>query len=130
MIEILFLCFLAVLVYKTPKELLTFYDTILGKVSTVVLVLLIANSCGLPSAIIFILMVVVISNRIEDKNEFLNLYDYRNVLKKNKITNVKDKTGKKISNITKLSLSGVPFFNKEREIHKYHNCDEIIQAPK
>lgn len=130
MIEILFLCFLAVLVYKTPKELLTFYDTILGKVSTVVLVLLIANSCGLPSAIIFILMVVVISNRIEDKNEFLNLYDYRNVLKKNKITNVKDKTGKKISNITNLSLSGVPFFNKEREIHKYHNCDEIIQAPK
>lgn len=130
MIEILFLCFLAVLVYKTPKELLTFYDTILGKVSTVVLVLLIANSCGLPSAIIFILMVVVISNRIEDKSDFLNLYDYRNVLKKNKITNVKDKTGKKISNITKLSLSGVPFFNKEREIHKYHNCDEIIQAPK
>ena len=130
MIEILFLCFLAVLVYKTPKELLTFYDTILGKVSTVVLVLLIANCCGIPSAIIFILMVVVISNRIEDKNEFLNLYDYRKVLKKNKITNVKDKTGKKISNITNLSLSGVPFFNKEREINKYHNCDEIIQAPK
>lgn len=46
MIEIVFLCFLAVLVYKTPKELLHFYDTILGKVSVVVLLLLIANTCG------------------------------------------------------------------------------------
>jgi len=130
MIEIVFLCFLAVLVYKTPKELLHFYDTILGKVSIVVLLLLIANTCGLPSAIIFILIIVVIANRIEDKNEFLNLYDYRKVFKQNKITNVKDKTGKKIHNITSLTLSEVPFFNKEREIQKYHNCDEIIQTSK
>ena len=130
MIEILFLCILAVLVYKTPKELLLFYDTILGKVSTIAILLIIANSCGIPSAIIFILMIVVISNRIEDKNEFINLYDFRKVLKQNKITNVKDANDKTIQNISKLNLSGVPFFNKEREIHKYHNCEEIIQTPK
>ena len=130
MIEIIFVCILAVLVYKTPKELLIFYDTILGKVSGLVLLLLIGNYFGIPSAIIFILILVVISNRIEDKHEFINLYDYRNILKKNKITNVKDKSGKKITNITKINLSNVPFFNKEREIHKYHNCDEIIQEPK
>ena len=130
MIEILFLCILAVLVYKTPKELLLFYDTILGKVSTIAILLIIANSCGIPSAIIFILMIVVISNRIEDKNEFINLYDFRKVLKQNKITNVKDANDKTIQNISKFNLSGVPFFNKEREIHKYHNCEEIIQITK
>lgn len=130
MIEILFLCILAVLVYKTPKELLLFYDTILGKVSTIAVLLIIANSCGIPSAVIFILMIVVISNRIEDKNEFINLYDFRKVLKQNKITNVKDKNDKTINNISKFDLSHVPFFNKEREIHKYHNCEEIIQTPK
>lgn len=130
MIEILFLCILAILVYNTPSELLMFYDTVLGKVSIIALLLLVANCCGIPAAIIFILMIVVIANRIEDKNSFLNLYDYRKIFKQNKITNVKDKDGKKIHNITNLNLSNIQFFDKEREIHKYRNCDEIIQSPK
>ena len=57
------------LVYNTPSELLMFYDIILGKVSTIVLLLLIANCCGIPAAIIYF-NIVVIANRIEDKMNF------------------------------------------------------------
>ena len=60
MIEIIFLCILAVLIYKTPSELILFYNNILGKVSALVLLIIISNYYGIPSGIIFILIIIVL----------------------------------------------------------------------
>ena len=130
MIEIIFLCILAVLIYKTPNELILFYNNILGKISTIVLLIIISNYCGLPSGIIFILIIVVISNKIENKSNNINLYDYRKLITKNKVLKVNDKDNNEIKNITKLNVNNINFFNKERQINNYKSCEEIIQQPK
>lgn len=131
MIEIIFLCILAVLIYKTPEEIGLFYDNVLGKVSSIILLLLISNYFGLPSGIIFILILIVIASRVENNDIQLNIYDYRKIVSNKNSLNVKDKNNKNIKdNITNVNISSVPFFNKEREINKYHKCNEIIQTPK
>ena len=131
MIEAIFLCILAVLMYKTPEEIILFYDNILGKISAIVLLVFISNYFGLPSGIIFILILVVIANKTENKSNIMNLYDYRKVILDNKIYNVNDKGNNKIdSSITNLNVNSVPFFSKERVINTYNSCDEIIQTPK
>ena len=130
MIEIIFLCILAVLIYKTPNELILFYNNILGKISTIVLLIIISNYCGLPCGIIFILIIVVISNKIENKNNNINLYDYRKLITNNKLLKVNDKDNNEIKNITKLNVNNINFFNKDRQINNYKSCEEIIQQPK
>ena len=131
MIEIIFLCILAVLIYKTPEEFGLFYDNVLGKVSSIILLILISTYFGLPSGIIFILILIVIASKVENNDIKLNIYDYRKLISEKNILNIKDKNDKSIKNgITNINISNVPFFNKEREIGKYYNSEEIIQTPK
>ena len=130
MIEIIFLCILAVLIYKTPSELILFYNNILGKVSALVLLIIISNYYGIPSGIIFILIIIVINNNVDNKKNFINIYDYRKLISKNKVFNVNDKNNEKIKNITKLNVNDINFFDKERYVNNYSSCEEIIQTPK
>tara|TARA_Y100000591_G_C21624232_1_gene589427 strand:- start:287 stop:679 length:393 start_codon:yes stop_codon:yes gene_type:complete len=130
MIEIVFLCILAVLIYKTPEEIGLFYDNVLGKLSSIVLLILISSYFGIPCAIIFILMLIVIASNVENNDIKLNVYDYRKIVSEKVPLHVNDKNNRSIKNITNVNISAVPFFNKEREIGKYHNSEEIIQAPR
>jgi len=129
MIEIIFLCILAILIYRTPNQLVLFYDNVLGKISTIALLLLIFKCCGIPSSIIFILIIIVINLNLNGKENNIKMYDYRNIFKETKIKNITDKDDNKIENITNFNTNNVTFFNKERLINANNKCKEVIQTP-